>query len=597
MFGLINSVATNELVDRLRGIYRDLHTHPELSFQEQHTAGIAAGWLADLGFEVMESIATTGIAGVLRNGEGPTVLLRADMDALPVQEATGLAYASGVDGVMHACGHDMHVTCLLGAASELVTSREDWSGTVVAVFQPAEETAAGAAAMVADRLFDRVPRPAVVLGQHVAPIPAGTIGLRAGPTFAAADSLRVTLYGAGGHGSRPEATVDPVVMAAATVMRLQGIVAREVSGADMAVVTVGALRAGTKSNIIPDDAELLLNVRTYDAAVRSRVLSAIERIVRAEAQASGAAREPLVEHMESVPAVINDAAAAGRARHALAGVVGADRVIDPGPVTGSEDVGLLATAAGAPIVFWLLGGADPAVFAGASGLQDIARIVTGLPSNHSPLYAPVEDPTIRIGVSALSAAAREWLAGVPASPRQLAGVQDEEQEARVGREHAEALGVHLASGRNGLWLADHGDPKAGRGEGVGHRVHRPVPEAHQGGLPAHGPFLGPAVGRQIAGLAPGQEIDRLDCKGMVDGHDQPAALCQHAPQLGERRPPVLQVVQHQGRDDIVERTVGERQRAIQVGHLQVGAVTEPPPGQLQHSGAFVDAGHDRTPVA
>jgi amidohydrolase len=276
-----------------------------------------------------------------------------------------------------------HVPARRGQRTELTASREDWSGTIVVVFQPAEEKGEGAAAMVAERLFERVPRPDVVLGQHVAPIPAGTIGLRAGPAFAATDGLRITLHGAGGHGSRPETTVDPVVMAAATVMRLQGIVAREVSGTDMAVVTVGAMTAWTKNNIIPDDAELLLSVRTYDASVRTRVLAAIERIVRAEAQASGAVREPTVESMESMPAVINDAAAVERTRGALAGVVGPERVLDPGPVTGSEDVGLLAAAAGAPIVFWLLGGADPAAFAGASGLHDMARVVAGLPSNHS----------------------------------------------------------------------------------------------------------------------------------------------------------------------------------------------------------------------
>jgi hippurate hydrolase len=401
----------NELIDRLRDIYQDLHSHPELSFQEHRTAGIVAGWLKDLGFDVMDGIATTGVVGVLRNGDGPTVLLRADMDALPVQEATGLPYASEVDGVMHACGHDLHVTCLLGATSELAACRGHWSGTLVVVFQPAEEKAEGAAAMVADGLFERVPQPNVVLGQHVAPIPAGMIGLRAGPAFAATDALRITLYGAGGHGSRPEATIDPVVMAAATVMRLQGIVAREVAATDMAVVTVGALNAGTKNNIIPDDAELLLSVRSYDPAVRIKVLKAIERVVRAEAQSSGATREPQVESTESAPAVVNDAAAVERTRRALASVVGAEWVIDPGPVTGSEDVGLLATAAGAPIVYWLLGGADPAAFAGASELRDVIQIVAALPSNHSPLYAPVEDPTIRIGVSALTTGAREWLDG------------------------------------------------------------------------------------------------------------------------------------------------------------------------------------------
>ena len=399
-----------ELADRLRGVYQDLHAHPELSFQEHRTAGVVVDWLKDLGLEVIEGVATTGVIGVLRNGHGPTVLLRADMDALPVREETGLAYASQVDGVMHACGHDMHVTCLLGAASSLTACRADWSGTVVTVFQPAEEKAEGAAAMVAEGLFERVPVPDVVLGQHVAPMPAGTLGLRAGPSFAATDTLRITLYGAGGHGSRPEATVDPVVMAAATVMRLQGIVAREVSATDVAVVTVGALTAGTRNNIIPDDAKLLLDIRTYDTAVRAKVLQAIERIVRAEAQASGAAREPLLVSTESAPAVINDAAAVERTRGALAGVEGAEQVIDPGPVTGSEDVGVLAASAGAPLVFWLLGGANPAAFAGASGPQEMARIVADLPSNHSPRYAPVEDPTIAVGVGALSAAAREWLA-------------------------------------------------------------------------------------------------------------------------------------------------------------------------------------------
>jgi len=396
---------------RLRGVYEDLHKHPELSFREHRTAGIVTGWLKDLGYEVTEGIATTGVAGVLRNGNGPVVLLRADMDALPVREATRLGYASTVDGVMHACGHDMHVTCLLGAASELAASRADWSGTLVTVFQPSEETVEGAAAMVADGLYERVPRPDVVLGQHVAPFPAGMIGLRAGIAYAATDGLRVTLYGAGGHGARPAATIDPVVMAAATVMRLQGIVAREVAATDMAVVTIGALRAGTKNNIIPDEAELLLSVRTTSTTVRDKVLKAIDRIVRAEALASGAKKEPLVEPMESAPAVTNDAAATDRTRGALTSVVGQGRVIDPGLVTGSEDVGVLAGAAGAPLVYWLLGGADPAAFAGATGHEDLTRIVAGLPSNHSPLYAPVEDPTIGIGINALSAAARKWLGG------------------------------------------------------------------------------------------------------------------------------------------------------------------------------------------
>ena len=271
----------DDLLERLTDVYRDLHTHPELSGQEHRTAGIVAAWLRDLGHDVVEGVGGTGVVGVLRNGTGPTVLLRADMDALPVTETTGLAYASSVEGVMHACGHDVHVTCLLGAADRLTAAGEQWSGTVLFLFQPAEETVSGARSMVDDDLFTRVPRPDVVLGQHVAPIPAGMLGLRSGPAFAASDSLRVTLHGAGGHGSRPEATVDPVVMAAATVMRLQTLVSREVAGTDTAVVTVGALNAGTKANIIPNEAELLLNIRSYDEAVRAHLLDGVGRVVDA----------------------------------------------------------------------------------------------------------------------------------------------------------------------------------------------------------------------------------------------------------------------------------------------------------------------------
>jgi amidohydrolase len=395
---------------RLRDVYVDLHAHPELSHLERRTAGIAAAWLRTCGYVVHEGIGGTGVVGVLTNGDGPTVLLRADMDGLPVEEATDLSYASTVKGVMHACGHDVHVTCLLGAAAELMADRERWRGTLIVVFQPAEETVNGAQAMIDDGLYSLVPNPQVVLGQHVAPLPAGVLGLRPGPAFAATDSLRVTLYGRGGHGSRPETTVDPVVLAAATVMRLQTVVSREVAGGDTAVLTIGASNAGTKANIIPDHAELLLNVRSYDPAVRLRVLDAINRIVSAEARAANSPKEPLIEPFESAPAVINDTDACERTRTALESVVGAARVVDPGPVTGSEDVGVLASAAQAPIVFWLLGGADPAPFARASSLSEIAAVMSDIPSNHSPQFAPVLEPTLDIGVAALAVAARSWLA-------------------------------------------------------------------------------------------------------------------------------------------------------------------------------------------
>jgi amidohydrolase len=406
-------------LEDLAEIYRGIHAHPELAFQEKRTADIVAGRLRDLGYDTMTGIGRTGVAGVLRNGTGPTVLLRADMDALPVREQTGLAYAStarGTDGegrdvpLMHACGHDMHVACLLGAAATLAADRPSWHGTLLLVFQPAEETGEGARAMIDDGLFGKTGVPDVVLGQHVAPIPAGMVGLHPGAAFAAADTLRVVLRGQGGHGSRPEDSVDPVVMAAATVMRLQGIVSRELPATAPAVVTVGALHAGSTENVIAEEAELLLSVRTFDKAVRATALAAVERIVRAEAAASGAAAVPQITPTRSVPAVVNDPVACARLTAAFASRLGPGRVIDPGPATASDDVGLLAAAAGAPCVYWLLGSADPALFAQADGPVGARAIVCGLPSNHSPRFAPVIEPTLRTGVAALTCAAHSMLA-------------------------------------------------------------------------------------------------------------------------------------------------------------------------------------------
>ena len=258
------------ITSSLEGLYRDIHQHPELSMQERRTAAKAAEQLKAAGYDVTEGVGNTGVVGVLRNGDGPTVMLRADMDALPVREATGLAYAStatatGPDGetvpVMHACGHDMHVTWLAGAAALLAQARGAWQGTLLAIFQPAEETAQGAQAMIDDGLFDRFPKPEVILGQHVMPGVSGEVSYRPGTTQAAADSLEVRLFGRGAHGSMPESSIDPVVMAASTVLRLQTIVSREVAASQAAVVTIGALQAGTKDNVIPDDALLKLNVQ------------------------------------------------------------------------------------------------------------------------------------------------------------------------------------------------------------------------------------------------------------------------------------------------------------------------------------------------
>lgn len=394
--------------DDLIALYRDLHAHPELAFEETRTAAIVTERLTALGWEVHTGVGGTGVAAILDNGPGPTVLLRADMDALPVTEQTGLDYASTVPDVMHACGHDVHVTCLLGAAAELAADRSTWSGRMVLVFQPAEEQGAGARAMIDDGLFELVGHPIVVLGQHVAPAPAGMLGLHAGIAMATSDTFAVTLYGAGGHGSRPEATIDPIVMAAATILRLQTIASRETAGAETVVLTVGTIQAGTAANVIPDRARFGVNVRTVDERVRERVLASLHRIINAEAQASGAPQPPDIEHTHHFPALVNEPSASERTRVALEAAVGAGMVIDPGVVTGSEDVGQLATAAGVPCVFWFLGGADPAAFASAVDEESLHEVLRTLPSNHSPQYAPVVSPTLTVGVRALVAAATSW---------------------------------------------------------------------------------------------------------------------------------------------------------------------------------------------
>ena len=390
----------------LTELYEDLHAHPELAFREHRTAGKVADRLRQAGIEVTTGVGGTGVVGVISNGDGPRVLLRADFDALPVTEETGLPYASTIPGVMHACGHDMHVACLLGALELLAGAKSAWSGTIVAIFQPAEEVGSGARKVIADGFFDRFGVPAVVLGQHVAPLPSGWIGAHAGPAFAAQDQLKVTLYGKGGHGSQPETTIDPVVMAAATIMQWQTIVSRQVAGVDTAVVTVGSCRAGTESNIIPDKAELLLSVRTMTEPVRDRVLASIDRIAKAQAQAAGAQRAPDITTSGSFPLLVNDPQAVERTVTAFRARFGPDKVIDPGQGTGSEDVGEFATASGAPICDWIFGGTDPARFSEAA---EGGTIGTDIPFNHSPLFAPVVQPTLDTGITAMATAALTWL--------------------------------------------------------------------------------------------------------------------------------------------------------------------------------------------
>ncbi len=394
-----------ELGPALADFYRDLHQHPEVSLAEHRTAAKVAGALEPLGYEVTTGVGGTGVVGVLRNGDGPVVMLRADMDALPMAEKTGLPYASTDPAVMHACGHDMHTTCLLGAATLLDRAKESWSGTLMIVFQPAEELSTGARAMVADGLFDRFGTPDIVLGQHVGPLPAGMVGYGSGPIMATADDLHVTLFGRGGHGSRPETTVDPILMAAHIVTRLQGIVARELHPSDTAVVTVGKLHAGTKDNIIPDTAELGINIRSYAEHVRVQIKAAIERIVRAEAAASGAEKEPLIEWHTSAPLLVSDPDRTAATVAAFTEHFGVENMFPMPVITGSEDVGIYGEAAGVPTVFWFWGGIDRDRVLGALATNTL----NSLPSNHSPEFAPLIEPTLRTGVETLTVAALTWL--------------------------------------------------------------------------------------------------------------------------------------------------------------------------------------------
>lgn len=400
----------------LEALYTDLHRHPELSFQETRTAGIAATHLRGLGLDVEEEVGITGVVGMLRNGDGPVVWARADMDALPVAELTGLSYASTATGIdptgdtvpiMHACGHDMHVTAMIGAVERLVASRDEWSGTLVVLIQPAEELGAGARAMLDAGILDRYPKPDVVLGQHVTPLAAGTVGMRPGPQMSAADGLTVTLHGRGGHGSRPHTTIDPVVMAAATVMRLQTIPSREVDPKEIGVVTVGSIHSGTKSNIIPAEAKLEISLRYATDEMREQVMANVERIVRAEAAASGAESEPEIRVDFTLPPTHNHAEATARVTAAIDRALGEGTVIDPGMFTGSEDVSWFARDSGAPLVFWFWGGVDPAEFAAAA---EKGTLASDIPSNHSPYFAPVPHPTIEVGVTAMAAAVREFMA-------------------------------------------------------------------------------------------------------------------------------------------------------------------------------------------
>ncbi len=393
--------APRTLSPDLRDFYIDLHRNPELSLHEERTAAKVADRLRQAGFQVTTGVGGTGVVGVLKNGAGPTVMLRTELDALPVEEKTGLPYASTVRvkddagaevPVMHACGHDVHMTALVGTAAEMARRKADWHGTLVFIGQPAEERIRGARAMLKDGLFTRFPKPDFVVALHDTPnLPAGQLGVTSGYTLASSDSVDLTIYGKGGHGASPQTTVDPVVIAARTVLALQTIVAREMNPQDPAVVTVGSIHGGNKHNIIPDEVKLQITVRAYKKEVRDHVLAAIQRIAKAEAEAAGAPKEPAFAVVESCPATYNDPKLTARIATTLRRTFGDGNVLDLPPQMASEDFSEYGLA-GVPAVQWSLGAGDPAK------LKELAAAGKQPPSLHSSLFAPDRDPTIATGV-------------------------------------------------------------------------------------------------------------------------------------------------------------------------------------------------------
>jgi len=393
-------------------LYIDLHQHPELSGAETRTAAKLAGELRALGYEVTEHVGGTGIVAVLKNGAGKTVMLRTELDALPVEEKTGLPFASQAHAkdpaghdvpVGHMCGHDLHMSALVATADIMAHSRGSWHGTLILIGQPAEETISGANAMIRDGLFTRFPRPDQVLALHVSNgLPAGQVGVASGIYDSNADSLRITIYGRGGHGSAPHTTVDPIVIAARTILALQTIAGREVKPGEFVVVTVGYVTAGTKNNIIPDQAELGLTVRTFKPEIRKQVLQAITRITNAEAQAAGAPRPPLIDRYETTDTVYNDPALTSRMRASLETALGKSSVMTEEPITASEDFSMFVEQ-GIPGFYLSLGGADPQKYAAAMAAG------TALPSNHSPLFAPDVDPALHTAIRAEMAMLRNLL--------------------------------------------------------------------------------------------------------------------------------------------------------------------------------------------
>ena len=402
---------------QLMTLYRDLHAHPELSMQEVRTPALLAGEMRKLGFDVTEHVGKTGVVAVMKNGPGPVLLIRADMDALPVREQTGLSFASKVTGklpdgtetpVMHACGHDTHVTTWLATGKRLAAMKDQWSGTVVMVLQPCEELVMGAQAMLQDGLYTRFPKPDYLLAFHdAATLPAGVIGVTNGYVLANVDTVNVDVKGVGGHGAYPQNTRDPIVLASRIVSALQTLVSRENDPQQPAVVTVGSFHAGTKSNIIPDEAKLALTVRSYTPETRKLLLDGIRRIVRGEAIAAGMPedRMPTVEiEQPSADATFNTPELSGRLTQLFSSYFGKDRVTEPKPVMAAEDFGRfwLADKSKQSVIFWV-GGVPKEKWDAVGG------DTTKLPALHSPLWAPDADAVISTATEAMTVAALDLL--------------------------------------------------------------------------------------------------------------------------------------------------------------------------------------------
>jgi amidohydrolase len=403
----------DQIYPHLDALYVDLHKNPELSTKEQRTSARMADELRKLGYEVTAGVGGTGVVGVLRNGKGPTVLLRTELDALPVEEKTGLPYASTATGVnpagqtvpvMHACGHDVHMAGWTGAATLLARMKDRWRGTLLMIGQPAEEMVKGARAMIADGLFTRFPKPDFAVAVHdSSDLPSGKVYYVPGYAMASVDSVDVTIFGRGGHGAKPDKTVDPVVIAARTVLAFQTLVSREKDPLEPAVVTVGSIHGGTKYNIIPDEVKLQITVRAYAPEVRKLLLVGIERIAKAEAASARAPREPEVKVSESQDPTYNDPAVTNRLSAAIARQIGAQNVLEAKPEMVAEDFGEFGKAAGVPSVQLRVGAAEPAKYE--------ASVKSGkpLPSLHSSEFAPDKEPTIKMTATALTLSALELL--------------------------------------------------------------------------------------------------------------------------------------------------------------------------------------------